>query len=187
MEMLLSLTIASIFLFSLYYALWGLKIAKKNKAPPQAGGAWPIIGHFHLLGGPQVPHKTLALMADKHGPIFTFKLGIHQVLVVSDSNLAKECLTTNDKAFANRPKSVAVELMGYNYAMFGLGPYGPYWRQVRRIVVNDLLSKRQISALEHVRVSEVRETMQETYKSCLSNKSGSNKAKAEIKKKLSLE
>ncbi|KAM7485745.1 hypothetical protein LguiA_001754 [Lonicera macranthoides] len=60
-------------------------------------------------------------MADKYGPIFTFKLGIHQVLVVSDSNLAKECLTTNDKAFANRPKSVAVELMGYNYAMFGLG------------------------------------------------------------------
>ncbi|KAM7485737.1 hypothetical protein LguiA_001746 [Lonicera macranthoides] len=181
MEMLLSLTIASIFLLSLYYVLWGLKIAKKNKAPPKAGGAWPIIGHLHLLGGPQVPHKTLASMADKHGPIFTFKLGIHQVLVVSDSNLAKECLTTNDKAFANRPKSVAVELMGYNYAMFGLGPYGPYWRQVRKTVVNDLLSKHQISALEHFRVSEVRETMQETYKSCLSNKSGSNKAKAEMK------
>ncbi|KAM7485739.1 hypothetical protein LguiA_001748 [Lonicera macranthoides] len=115
--------------------------AKKNNAPPQAGSAWPVIGHLHLLGGPQVPHKTLASMADKYGPIFTFKLGIHQVLVVSDSNLAKECLTTNDKAFANRPKSVAVELMGYNYAMFGLGPYGPYWRQVRKTVVNDLLSK----------------------------------------------
>uniref|UniRef100_A0A5B7BTW9 Cytochrome P450 CYP82D47-like n=1 Tax=Davidia involucrata TaxID=16924 RepID=A0A5B7BTW9_DAVIN len=141
------------------------------------------MGHLHLLGGSQLPHKTLGSMADKYGPIFTVKLGIHQALVVSDWEIAKECFTTNDKVLANRPKSVAVEHLGYNYAMFGLGPYGPYWRQVRKIVILELLSNRRLEMLGHVRVSQVKESIKEIYELWLNNKSSASNYKVKIEMK----
>ncbi|GKV04743.1 hypothetical protein SLEP1_g16856 [Rubroshorea leprosula] len=71
------------------------------------------------------PHNSCN-MVDKYGPIFTIKLGAYKALIVSDQQIAKECLTTNDKAFANRPKIVATEVIAYNNAMFGFAPYGPF-------------------------------------------------------------
>ena len=90
-------------------------------------------------------------MADKYGPIFTIWLGVHRTLVVSSWEIAKECFTTNDKAFANRPKALALELLGYNYAMFGFSPYGPYWRQVRKMAMLEVLSNHRLEMLKHIR------------------------------------
>ncbi|GKA55136.1 cytochrome P450 CYP82D47-like protein [Tanacetum coccineum] len=96
----------------------------KHINPPQAKGAWPIIGHLHLLGGSQLPHKVLATLAETYGPIFTIKLGFRLALVVSEPEMAKVCLTTNDKDFADRPTSVLPQIMGYNYGMFSFASYG---------------------------------------------------------------
>ncbi|XP_076955982.1 strychnine-10-hydroxylase-like [Bidens hawaiensis] len=142
----------------------------KNQAVPQAKGAWPIIGHLHLLGGSRPPQLVLGDMADTYGPIFTIKLGVHQVLVVSSGKVAKECFTTNDRAFASRPKSKAVEIMGYNYAMFGLAPYGDYWRQVRKIIMLEVLSQKRVEMLQHIMVSEVRTSVKDIFDKCLMNK-----------------
>ena len=120
-----------LFLFFLLYFCISRRVQKSNckrKDPPKAGSAWPLIGHLHLLGGSQPPHVTLGNMADKYGPIFTIWLGVHRTLVVRSWEIAKECFTTNDKTFANRPKALALELLGYNYAMFGFSPYGPHWQ-----------------------------------------------------------
>ena len=78
-----------------------------------------MFGHLHLLGGSQPPHITLGNIADKYGPILTIWLGVHRTLVVSSWEIAKECLTTNDKVFAIHPKGVALEVLGNNYAMIG--------------------------------------------------------------------
>ncbi|KAI3726713.1 hypothetical protein L1987_66514 [Smallanthus sonchifolius] len=142
----------------------------KNRKPPEAKGAWPIIGHLHLLGGLELPHKVLGDMADKHGPIFTIKLGVHQVLVVSNGDIAKECFTTNDKAFASRPKSVAIEVMAYNYAMFGFAPYGDYWRKLRKIIMLEVLSQRRVELLGHIRVSELRASIKDIYEAWVNNR-----------------
>nr|GMD75289.1 cytochrome P450 CYP82D47-like [Ipomoea batatas] len=136
---------------------------RSTQKPPEAGGAWPIIGHLHLLAAPRPAFKILADMADKYGPIFRLKLGAHQVLVVSDSRIVKECFTTNDRALASRPKAIASEIMGYNYAMLGLAPYGHYWRHARKVVMLELLSNRRLEALRRVWESEVRSFTQEIY------------------------
>ncbi|CAI9281772.1 unnamed protein product [Lactuca saligna] len=135
----------------------------KNLKPPHAKGAWPIIGHLHLLGGPELPHKVLGDMAEKHGPIFTIKLGVHQALVVSDAAIAKDCFTTNDKAFASRPKTETSKTMAYNNAVFGLAPYGDYWRKMRKMVVLEVLSQQRVEMLRHIRASEVRASVKELY------------------------
>ncbi|KAJ0437263.1 putative cytochrome P450 [Helianthus annuus] len=147
----------------------------KNQAAPQAKGSWPIIGHLHLLGGSRPPQQVLGDMADKYGPIFTIKLGIHQVLVVSSGEVAKECFTTHDKVFASRPKAKASEIMAYNYAMFGLAPYGDYWRQVRKIVMLEVLSQRRVEMLGLVRFLEVRASTKDLYEAWLMKKESEGK------------
>uniref|UniRef100_A0A7N2L6Y3 Cytochrome P450 n=2 Tax=Quercus lobata TaxID=97700 RepID=A0A7N2L6Y3_QUELO len=102
-------------------------------------------------------------MADKYGPIFTIWLGVHRTLVVSSWEIAKECFTTNDKAFANRPKALALELLGYNYAMFGFSPYGPYWRQVRKMAMLEVLSNHRLETLKHIREAEVDNSIKEIF------------------------
>ncbi|XP_042483981.1 cytochrome P450 CYP82D47-like [Macadamia integrifolia] len=152
--------------FSLYYLLlWKPRNMKSSsrRSAPEAAGAWPIIGHLHLLGGSSIPHITLGGMADKYGPAFTIRLGIRRVLVVSSSEVAKECFTTYDKALSNRPKAVAIKVMGYNYAMFGFSHYGPYWRELRKITMLELLSNRRLETFKHVRASEVETFIKELY------------------------
>ncbi|PWA86852.1 cytochrome P450 [Artemisia annua] len=148
---------------------------------PEAAGSWPIIGHLHLLAGSQVPHKVLGSMADKLGPIFTFKLGAHRVLVVNNVELAKECLTTNDRVFASRPKSMATELMSNNYANVALAPHGPYWREIRKIVVLELVSHRRLQMLAHIRVSEVNSSIYGLYNAWINNKGSSETVKVDMK------
>ncbi|QHO43567.1 hypothetical protein HN873_016966 [Arachis hypogaea] len=147
----------------LYILLRPFKPGGNLKEPPMAAGAWPILGHLPLLRGSQPLHKTLGAMADKYGPLFTIKLGGTETIVVSNWEIAKECFTTNDMAVSSRPKTIAMENLTYNFAAFGLGPYGPYWRELRKIVTLELLSNRRIELLGDVRVSEVQASVNELY------------------------
>ncbi|KAM0060731.1 putative cytochrome P450, reverse transcriptase, RNA-dependent DNA polymerase [Helianthus debilis subsp. tardiflorus] len=110
-------------------------------------------------------------------------LFIHQVLVVSSGEVAKECFTTHDKVFASRPKAKASEIMAYNYAIFGLAPYGDYWRQVRKIVMLEVLSQRRVEMLGLVRVLEVRASTKDLYEAWLMKKEseGSDMVQVDMK------
>ncbi|XP_038716474.1 cytochrome P450 CYP82D47-like [Tripterygium wilfordii] len=190
MAFLLSISTTSIvtilaLLFFLYFlCLRILKSKSKNKStPPKAGGAWPVIGHLHLLSGPQPAHRTLGLMADKCGPIFTINLGVHRALVVCNSEIAKECLMTHDKAFASRPKTLAMEILGYNQTMIGFSPYGPYWRQMRKMATLELLSTHRLEMLKNVRQSEVKTSIKELYQLWADNRStGPNQVLVDMKR-----
>ncbi|KAK3038183.1 hypothetical protein RJ639_029637 [Escallonia herrerae] len=121
----------------------------KTSAAPEPDGAWPIIGHLHLLGGSQLPHITLGAMADINGPIFTLRLGVHRALVVSNWEIAKELYTSYDVVISSRPKSRAAKHLGYDYAMFAFSPYGAYWRELRKLTSIELLSSRRLELLKH--------------------------------------
>nr|XP_043608434.1 demethylepipodophyllotoxin synthase-like [Erigeron canadensis] len=149
---------------------------------PEASGSWPIIGHLHLLAGSKVPpHKLFGSMADKFGPIFTIKLGVHRTLIVSNSEVAKECLTTNDRVFSSRPKAMASEVMGHNYANFALAPSGQYWRDIRKLIVLELGSQRRLKMLESIRASEVKSSIKDMYTQWDKNKGSSKYAMIEMK------
>ncbi|XP_060194278.1 cytochrome P450 CYP82D47-like [Lycium barbarum] len=174
----ITLATSIIFLFFVHKQIFSTKSNNgQKKRVPEAAGAWPIMGHLHLLSGSesdQLPHKILGRMAEKYGPIFGMKLGVHQVVVVSDPKLAKECFTTNDLALASRPKSIASEIIGYKDAMIGLAPYGPYWRETRKIATAELLSTRRTEMLKHIREFEVKSAIKETYNYWAKNKSTNN-------------
>ncbi|CAI0558619.1 unnamed protein product [Linum tenue] len=158
--------VASIFLFIVSILLWRSTRFGRHSGPRAVGGAWPIIGHLHLFSGPGPIHRVLGSLADQYGPIFTIRMGrAHQkAIVVSKWEIAKECLTTNDKAFiARRPHTIATETLGYNYSVFGFTPYGHYWRQMRKLVTIELLSSHRLRLLKPVRESEIRLATRELY------------------------
>ncbi|KAI7751695.1 hypothetical protein M8C21_006985, partial [Ambrosia artemisiifolia] len=151
-----------------------------GKTLTEAAGAWPIIGHLHLFAGSQAPHKLLGSLADKYGPIFSIKIGVLRALVVSTPEMAKECLTTNDIAFAGRPKSMAVELLGYNYANFALGSYGPFWRDMIKITALELVPYRRHETRSHLRVLEVKSSIADIYRTWIANKGSSVMVKVDM-------
>ncbi|ESW05360.1 hypothetical protein PHAVU_011G173200 [Phaseolus vulgaris] len=152
----------------------------QTKEAPTVAGAWPVLGHLPLLSGSKRPHRTLGALADKYGPIFTIQLGSKKALVINNWEMAKECFTTNDMAVSSRPKLIAIELMGYN-AMFGFVPYGPYWRELRKIVTLEILTTRRVEQLQHVRVSELQNSIKELHDVWCSQKSESGYALVELK------
>lgn len=144
-----------------------------NKEAPEPAGAWPIIGHLHLLGGDdQLLYRTLGTMADRYGSAFTIRLGSRPAFVVSSWEVVKECFTINDKALASRPTTAAAKHMGYNYAVFGFAPYSSHWREMRKIATLELLSNRRLEMLKHVRASEVDMGIKEIYNLWAKSSSG---------------
>ncbi|KAK7266230.1 hypothetical protein RIF29_18872 [Crotalaria pallida] len=152
------------------------------REPPMVAGAWPILGHLPLLSNSQKTlHRALGALADKYGPLFTIKLGAKRVLVLSNSELAKECFTKNDKVISSRPKLVAIETMTYNQTMFGFAPYGSYWRELRKIATLEILSNRRVELLNHALVSDVHTSIKELFGVWFSKKNESRYVMVDMK------
>ncbi|POO02655.1 Cytochrome P450, E-class, group I [Trema orientale] len=170
-------------LYFIYYHLKKSPSTTSQPTAPEASGAWPIIGHLHLFGGNQLTQKTLGAMAEKHGPVFTIKLGSQRVLVVNSWEMARECFTIHDMTFSTRPTIAASKLLGYNYAMFGFAPYGPYWRQMRKIATIELLSNHRLDMLKHIWASEVETWVRELHNElCLKKGNEENRVLVDMKR-----
>jgi len=145
-----------------YFIKWAT--AGSARKPPEAAGGWPLIGHLRLFGRSDQPvYETLGGLADKYGPIFSIQMGVHQAVVVSSWELAKECFTTLDVVVSSRPKFTAAKILTYDYASFGFSPYGDFWRDMHKITVSELFSTRRAELLRGIRDSEVRSSLKELY------------------------
>ncbi|XP_010437977.1 PREDICTED: cytochrome P450 82C4-like [Camelina sativa] len=164
-----------------------INLFKKSKKPkhvksPKLSGAWPIIGHLHLLvGKEQLLYRTLGRMADRYGPVMSLRLGSSEAFVVSSFEVAKDCFTVNDKALASRPMTAAAKHMGYNYAVFGFAPYNAFWREMRKIATIELLSNRRLQMLKHVSVSEISMGVKDLYSLWVKN-GGSEPVMVDLKR-----
>lgn len=64
-------------------------------------------------------------------------------------------MKNKDKIFANRPKLVAPEILGYNYTDVAFAPFGTYWKVLRKICVQELLNEKRLRSFLSVREQEV--------------------------------
>ncbi|XP_057792481.1 flavonoid-6-hydroxylase-like [Salvia miltiorrhiza] len=155
--------------------------ASKCNAPPQAGGARLFTGHLHVMSPGELPHITLGAMADRYGPIFTIGLGGRRALVVSSAKLAKDLFTTCDGAISSRPDTASSRNLGYERAMFGFSPYGPYWREVRKLISTEVLSARRLELQRHVLMSETSRSINELWSLWSQNADVSGRVSVEMK------
>ncbi|ERN03060.1 hypothetical protein AMTRI_Chr06g198570 [Amborella trichopoda] len=120
----------------------------KKKVPPGPSGL-PIIGNLHQLGS--MPHLTLARLAETYGPLIHLKMGQVPTLVVSSAKMAEEIMKTHDLTFCSRPALLSPRHLHYECSGIVFAPYGPYWRNVRRICVQELLRAKRVE-LESFRI-----------------------------------
>ncbi|KAK1412668.1 hypothetical protein QVD17_34104 [Tagetes erecta] len=144
---------------------------------PEPSGALPFVGHLHHLHGREPVARILGKMGDDYGPVFSLRLGSQRAMVVSSWQMVKECFSTNDRNFATRPNMAVSKYMGYNSAVFALAPYGAYWREIRKLVVLELLTSQRIEKHKNVRNSEVKYLVNELYSLNGSRKSVVNMTK----------
>ncbi|KAA0038924.1 cytochrome P450 CYP82D47-like [Cucumis melo var. makuwa] len=166
-----------LFLFPILVFSYYIILILKNKAtisphklrsqPPEVSGGWPIIGHLLLLRTHSLlPHQTLGALADKYGPIFLIRLGVHPTLVISNWEIAKECYTTLDSIVSFRPKTLIQKELGYNFAGFGFRPnYDAFYRNMRKMAVSEVLSNRRLEVQRDVRIHEVNRGLKGIYNS----------------------
>ncbi|CAN6459955.1 unnamed protein product [Victoria cruziana] len=146
-----------------------MKRKRSATQPPTPAGRLPVIGHLHLLSSESQKQKeTLSGWHEKYGPVFSLRLGLRRVLVVSSWEMAKECFTTNDLAFSNRPCFAAAKYMTDEFNMF-VSPYGEYWRKMRKIATVEMLSGRRIESFHDLRTSEIDSQVSRMYGLWLAN------------------
>ncbi|PPS08372.1 hypothetical protein GOBAR_AA12269 [Gossypium barbadense] len=128
---------------------------------PPSPLALPILGHLHLLKQPL--HRTLYNLSKCHGPIFSLLFGSHPVVVLSSPSAVEDCFGKNDLVLANRPRLALGKYVGYNSTGLGLSPYGPHWRNLRRLVTLDLFSSSSLNASTGIRRDEVKLSLRKLY------------------------
>lgn len=123
----------------------------QQKLPP-GPRPWPIIGNLNLLGS--IPHQSLHHLSQKYGELMLLKFGKFPVLVASSPEMAKKFLKEHDAVFASRPMFAAYKHVSYNYSDVSFSPYGPYWREVRKIFMTKVLSPRKLEESKRIRWDE---------------------------------
>ncbi|KFK28399.1 hypothetical protein AALP_AA8G510000 [Arabis alpina] len=145
-------------LFSLIVGLLAVAYlfrSKHNKKLPPSPVGFPVIGHLHLLKEPI--HRCLRDLSLNLGPVFSLRLGIRRVVVVTSASAAEEFLThQNDVVFANRPIITLGEIVAYNNTMVSLASYGDHWRKLRRVCTVEIFSAARLKDSVEIRRDEVR-------------------------------
>ncbi|KAK4596131.1 hypothetical protein RGQ29_014256 [Quercus rubra] len=113
----------------------------------------PIVGNLHQIGS--LPHRSFQALSNKHGPLMFLHLGCVPTLVVSSPEMVKEMLTSHDIVFANRARTTAVDIFLNGSTDLAFAPYGEYWRQVKKICVQELLSPDRVQSFQFLREEEV--------------------------------
>ncbi|KAK4416311.1 cytochrome [Sesamum alatum] len=165
-------TIVALFFIFLIFKYWS---REKYHLPPSPSLPLPVFGHLHLLKQPL--HRTFRRFSQTHGPIFSLKLGVRRVVVVSSPDLVEECFTINDVVFSNRPWFLVDKYVGYDHTTVAFAPYGHQWRGLRRLVAQEVLSPTRINSFSRIRQDQVRQTMRNLI-------SGNESGKLELRPKL---
>uniref|UniRef100_A0ACD5UEY2 Uncharacterized protein n=1 Tax=Avena sativa TaxID=4498 RepID=A0ACD5UEY2_AVESA len=151
------LIISALLLLPLLYLLfWRSSKAGTREGARRAPGPpkqLPVLGNLLQLGSR--PHRYFQAVARKYGPVVQVQLGRVRMVVVASPEAAKEVLRTNDIHCCSRPNSPGARMLSYNFLDVAFGPYSEYWREMRKLLVVELLSTRRVQSFAYARAAEV--------------------------------
>ncbi|KAL8540162.1 hypothetical protein ACS0TY_001661 [Phlomoides rotata] len=125
------------------------KFGKKRHPYPPGPKGLPIIGNMGLAS--QLHHRGLAALAKVYGGLLHLKVGNIHMVAVSSAEMAREVLQAQDHVFSNRPATLAISYLSYDRADMAFAHYGPFWRQMRKICVTKVFSRKRAESWASVR------------------------------------
>ncbi|KAI3866638.1 hypothetical protein MKW92_027592, partial [Papaver armeniacum] len=154
----LFLLLPLLLLLPLYYLITTFKtrnIDDQNKPNfPPGPPKLPIIGNLHqLIAKP--PHEALSKLSKIYGPVMLLRFGSVPTIIISSAEAAEQVLKTLDLEFCTRPPLAGPKRFSYDYKDVAFGPYGEYWREIRKICVLELLSTKRVRSFKAVREEEI--------------------------------
>ncbi|KAE8672645.1 Cytochrome P450 84A4 [Hibiscus syriacus] len=141
--------VAMAFLFLAPFLLLGLISILRGRPFPPGPKGLPIIGNMMMMD--QLTHRGLAKLADKYGGIFHLKMGFLHMVVISNPEMARQVLQVQDNIFSNRPATIAISYLTYDRADMAFAHYGPFWRQMRKLSVMKLFSRKRAESWVSIR------------------------------------
>ncbi|KAL1359605.1 beta-amyrin 24-hydroxylase [Arachis hypogaea] len=123
------------------------------RLPPGPPISLPLLGHAPYLRS--LLHQALYKLSLRYGPLIHVLIGSKHVVVASSAEMAKQILKTNEEFFCNRPIMIASESLTYGAADYFFIPYGTYWRFLKKLCMNELLSGRTLEHFVDTRQDEV--------------------------------
>ncbi|CAN6338570.1 unnamed protein product [Urochloa humidicola] len=108
-------------------------------------------------GGGALPHRSLRDLARRHGApaVMSLRLGAVPAVVVSSAAAARDVLRTHDADCCSRPDTAGPRRLSYEHNDVAFSPYSERWRERRRLMVAEFLSKRRIQDTWYAREAEV--------------------------------
>lgn len=126
--------------------------------PPSPKPRLPFIGHLHLLDNPLL-HHTLIKLGKRYGPLYTLYFGSMPTVVASTPDLFKLFLQTHEAtSFNTRFQTSAISRLTYDNSV-AMVPFGPYWKFIRKLIMNDLLNATTVNKLRPLRSREIRKVL----------------------------
>ncbi|KAK7362771.1 hypothetical protein VNO77_04892 [Canavalia gladiata] len=126
--------------------------------PPSPKPRLPFIGHLHLLDQPLL-HQSLIRLSERYGPIYSLYFGSMPTVVTSTPDLFKLFLQTHEaSSFNTRFQTSAIKRLTYDNSV-AMVPFGPYWKFIRKVIMNDLLNATTVSKLRPLRSQEIRKVL----------------------------
>ncbi|CAN1196596.1 Cytochrome P450 703A2 [Linum perenne] len=128
---------------------------------PPGPASWPIFGNLLQLG--QQPHRDLASLCDKYGPLVYLRLGNVDAITTNDPDMIREILLRQDDVFASRPRTLAAVHLAYGCGDVALAPMGPQWKRMRRICMEHLLTTKRLESFAKQRDEEAQHLVQDIW------------------------
>ncbi|XP_020153361.2 premnaspirodiene oxygenase [Aegilops tauschii subsp. strangulata] len=142
-------------------AIAAVQLLKPRPRLPPGPLNLPVIGSAHRLVN-ALPHRTMRELASVYGPLMYLRVGHVPVVVVTSKELAREILKTHDAIFATRPKLMSGDIVAYGSTDLLFCPTpGDYFRKLRKLCVQEILSNDRIRSFQDVREDEVRSLVED--------------------------
>nr|ACL81170.1 isoflavone synthase [Lupinus luteus] len=125
--------------------------------PPSPKLRLPFVGDLHLLKLPL--HNSLIRLSKQYGPLYSLYFGSMPTIVASTPELFKLFLQTHEaSSFNTRFQTSAIKRLTYDNSVT-MVPFGPYWKFIRKVIMNDLLNATTVSKLRPLRSQEIRKVL----------------------------
>ncbi|GJN32029.1 hypothetical protein PR202_gb20499 [Eleusine coracana subsp. coracana] len=135
--------------------LLGLFADRRRNLPP-GPLPLPVVGNLLSMGAQ--PHRSLARLAARHGPVMTLRLGTVTTVVASSADAARDVLQRHDAAFSGRFLFDGTHAFAhYAHSMVWLPATSPRWRALRKVCSGELFAPHRLDVNGSLRQEKVQE------------------------------